>query len=92
MEPVERAFESSHPGRFLIAEQRLPSPKPKKKRKRTEKPAEEAEFWAIKRIVEEKKKDGKRYYLIDWEDHPHTGETFKNSWVSFLIDSNCCSH
>jgi len=85
MEPVERVHESSHKGRFFVADQRRASPSPKKKRKRTEEPAQVAEFWAVKRIVEEKRKDGKQYYLIDWEDHPRTGERYKNSWVSILL-------
>jgi len=82
IERIERVVASSHQGRSFVAGQPLSSSVPKKKRKRTEEPADNNEFWAVKRIVEQKKKNGKIYYLIDWEDHPRTGEVFKNSWVS----------
>ena len=84
MEPVERVLANSHQGRIFVADQRVAASTPKKKRKRAAEPAQEAEYWAVKRIVDEKRKDGKRYYLIDWEDHPSTGKSYENSWVGVI--------
>ncbi|KAH8591476.1 hypothetical protein B0O99DRAFT_632156 [Bisporella sp. PMI_857] len=55
----------------------------KKKRRRKEptpEPEPDSEFYAIKGIIREKKEDGRVLYLLQWEDHPDTRESYPNSW------------
>lgn len=58
-----------------------PAPAPSKKRK-TRHATQHTDFFAIKDIVAEKFVDGKRFFKIDWEDNPVTGEPYEPTWVS----------
>ncbi|CAK7263483.1 hypothetical protein SEPCBS119000_000513 [Sporothrix epigloea] len=42
---------------------------------------ESGEWFAIRDIVDEKVDRGVRQYLVDWEDHPVTGEVYQKSWI-----------
>lgn len=44
------------------------------------------EWFAIRDIVDEKVERGVRQYLIDWDDHPVTGEVYPKSWVQLTSD------
>lgn len=37
-------------------------------------------LWKIRGILDEKKAKGRVFYLVDWEDHPTTGEKYEASW------------
>jgi len=65
---------------------RSQQPLPKSgKRKSTKKKskAEEEPFWDTKSqaILEEKVEGGVVKYLVNWADHPSTGEVYPPSWV-----------
>ncbi|CAK7268336.1 hypothetical protein SEPCBS57363_003042 [Sporothrix epigloea] len=47
---------------------------------------ESGEWFAIRDIVDEKVERGVRQYLVDWEDHPVTGEVYPKSWVQLTTD------
>lgn len=40
-------------------------------------PGHQDDEWPVKRILRE----GKTKYLVDWADHPYTGETFDPTWA-----------
>lgn len=61
-----------------------PPPPPARKRKLRDEARHDSVF-AIKDIVGEKVVDGKRFYKIDWADHPTTGESFEPTWVRCLM-------
>lgn len=37
--------------------------------------------WPVLRISDERGQGKKREYLVEWEEHPLTGEVFQPSWV-----------
>lgn len=59
--------------------------RPTSSRKKPQKKKAEAdseEYFALRDgIVNEKTVKGKLFYLVDWEDHPVTGESYAQSWV-----------
>ncbi|KAH7388979.1 hypothetical protein BKA64DRAFT_711087 [Cadophora sp. MPI-SDFR-AT-0126] len=60
--------------------------KHKKKRKEKTQEAEGADdFYAIKRIVDQEERDGEAWYLVDWEDHEITGESYPPSWARVTL-------
>lgn len=60
-----------------------PSPPPAAtKRRKHDTP--QADFFAIKDIIDEKFIGGKRHYKIDWEDNSSTGASFEPTWVIHL--------
>ncbi|KAF3760178.1 hypothetical protein M406DRAFT_109289 [Cryphonectria parasitica EP155] len=57
-----------------------PTPAKKTKKRKLRDDILQDNFYAIKDIIDEKFIGSQRYYKIDWEDHPITGETFEPSW------------
>lgn len=53
-----------------------------KKRKNTPKVENTDDFYEIKRIVDQEDRDGEIWYLVDWEDHKITGESYPHEWAS----------
>ncbi|OTA87285.1 hypothetical protein M434DRAFT_139909 [Hypoxylon sp. CO27-5] len=47
--------------------------------------AKEDGWYAIKDIIDEKLRRGKRYYLVDWEGTDKNGHPHKPSWVGYLL-------
>jgi len=41
-------------------------------------------FYKIRDIVAENIEGGRKYYQIDWEDDPETGESYEKTWVGRL--------
>ena len=72
-----------------------PKKQPRSSRKRTKSSnspsATSTTFYSVRGIISEKFKDGKKQYLIDWEDDPITGESYENTWVGhFPQDRTAC--
>lgn len=44
--------------------------------------------WPLKGILEE----SKQQYLVDWEDHPFTGEGYDPTWVSLSLTHTHTCH
>jgi hypothetical protein len=80
---VERTPHTSptHQSRIAFTVSPLLS-KGQKKRKRKQKAS--AEYWSVRTILKEKTVRGEIFYLIDWEDHPDTGESFAPTWVASI--------
>ena len=57
----------------------LPRSSRKKRRRRRESPS--AEYYSIRRVLEEKTERGEIKVLIDWEDNLETGESYTPTWV-----------
>lgn len=56
-----------------------PPSSPKKKQKKKE--GADPDWYEIKGILNERKSGKITEYLIDWEDHPRTGQTYEPTWV-----------
>jgi len=81
----ERVGEQSRRRRRLAPKGSFAESPPSPARSRTpakEKKQIKGEFYTIKAILQEKEEQGQVSYLIDWADHPQTGETYDPSWVS----------
>lgn len=53
-----------------------------KQRPKQQKNIEDEDEWCeIKGILESRVVDGQIQYLVDWEDHPETGEVYPHEWV-----------
>jgi hypothetical protein len=51
-------------------------------KKRKSRSAVDPTWYTIKAILQERVVDGKLEYLIDWDNHPQTGEVYPHEWVS----------
>lgn len=61
----------------------MPKPKQRRRPKKSKsRPPQEPEWYAIKRILDQKLVNGRLTYLVDWEDNHNTGEAYPPSWVS----------
>lgn len=45
---------------------------------------QEGDWYSIKRILDQREQDGYTEYLVDWDDHHITGESYPPSWVRCL--------
>ncbi len=45
------------------------------------------DWFAIKDIIDERVERRRRYYLVDWANHPETGESYAPSWVRYSAAS-----
>lgn len=59
---------------------------PRKRRAWTSKrkPKVDETWYTIRTIIDERERNGKLEYLIDWDDNPQTGEVYPNEWVRKL--------
>ena len=48
---------------------------------------EEEDIWPANKILRERGVGANKEYLVDWERHPKTGETFEPSWVGHVFCS-----
>lgn len=56
--------------------------KANKEDKKDEKDKQDDDSWyAIKDIVDERTRNRRLFYLVDWADHPETGESYSPTWI-----------
>jgi hypothetical protein len=64
----------------------LPRSSQKKRRPRREAtPAREYKEYPARKILDQKKENGRIKYLIDWEDDKVTKENFEPTWVRYVF-------
>jgi hypothetical protein len=89
MEVTERVGESSssrrprqkQPRKSLAESPASQLPRSSQKKRKARKGTSSEVEYSVKEIVDEKIEHGEIRYLIDWEDDPVTGESFKPTWV-----------
>lgn len=52
------------------------------KKRKSRSAADEAPWYTIKNILQERTVNGKLEYLVDWDNNPRTGEVYPHEWVS----------
>lgn len=67
--------------RKSLAESPPSLPRDSQKKRKRRKQTSSAEYYSVKKILEEKTEHGEISYLIDWDDHPETGESYTPTWV-----------
>lgn len=64
---------------------RRPTKKQRPKQKQNNEPGDD--WCEIKGILDQRVVNGQLQYLVDWEDHPETGEVYPHEWVSTFQSS-----